>query len=407
MRIVRWDVENVKRIKAVRIDAEGAMIQITGRNEQGKSSVIDALEMALAGKRSECPDPVRRGTESAKVIVELDDLTVTKKWNKAGKSSLIVKAKDGTKYQRPQEILDKLVGQLSFDPLAFMQMAPPFQMSMLQQIAGLNFDSLEVDRQRVFDNRTETNRDLKKYEAGLEQMASWANGPDKEVSVVNLVTLRDELTTLANERESLEERISDNEVEIANAKELIELRKSQIEKANARLKEVGKPDVDTVTKSIANAEETNTAARNKVRYNEGRKKRDELQVESNKQSARLAAIDKEKVDMVEAADMPIDGLSFGDGEVLYDGLSLANASQSKQLRISAAIGLAVNPKLKILLIRNGSLLDSDAMTELEEFATEQDAQIVIERVTDGEAIGVVIEDGEVWEPDNQQNPEDN
>ena len=53
--------------------------------------------------------------------------------------------------------------------------------------------------------------------------------------------------------------------------------------------------------------------------------------------------------------------------------------------------------LRVMLVREGSLLDAESMKTLESIAAEHGAQVWVECVTNGEAVGVVIEDGEVRE----------
>jgi DNA repair exonuclease SbcCD ATPase subunit len=117
-----------------------------------------------------------------------------------------------------------------------------------------------------------------------------------------------------------------------------------------------------------------------------------------KSKALTAAIDKraeERLEAIGKAKMPVDGLSFGDGVVTFNSLPLEQASDAEQLMISTAIAAALNPKLRVLRIRDGSLLDDDAMERLATFATERDFQIWIERVDGSGTVGIVMEDGHV------------
>ncbi len=147
---------------------------------------------------------------------------------------------------------------------------------------------------------------------------------------------------------------------------------------------------------IANAEDTNR----KVRENQKRKEIHEAWIKQDGDSKALTAtlekIDAQKAEMLASAEYPIDGIGIDDDGILtYNGIPFTQASAAEQLRVSAAMALALNPKLRVLLIRDGSLLDKDAMEELHNFATENDAQVWIERVGNGDEVTVLIEDGEV------------
>ena len=93
--------------------------------------------------------------------------------------------------------------------------------------------------------------------------------------------------------------------------------------------------------------------------------------------------------------MPVKGLSFGEGEVVFNGLPLNQASDAEQLRVSIAIAMAANPKLRVLRIRDGSLLDERSLAAVATMADTQDYQIWIERVDSSGKVGVHMEDGEV------------
>jgi hypothetical protein len=73
----------------------------------------------------------------------------------------------------------------------------------------------------------------------------------------------------------------------------------------------------------------------------------------------------------------------------------AQGSSAEQLRVSVAMGLAMNPRLGVLLIRDASLLDDDSMAIVAEMAATANAQVWLERVGDGAECSVVIEDGSV------------
>jgi hypothetical protein len=95
--------------------------------------------------------------------------------------------------------------------------------------------------------------------------------------------------------------------------------------------------------------------------------------------------------------MPIEGLALNEEGVTFNDLPFSQCSSAEQLRISVAMGLALNPKLKVLLIRDGSLLDEESMKALAEQAAAADAQVWLERVGDKDKCAVIIEDGAVKE----------
>ena len=88
-------------------------------------------------------------------------------------------------------------------------------------------------------------------------------------------------------------------------------------------------------------------------------------------------------------------MSFTDDGVFVGDVPFDQLSDAQRLRVSIAVAGSMNPKLRIVRVRDGSLLDNEAMAELKTYAEANDLQVWIERVSDGEGTGVVIEDGRV------------
>ncbi len=192
MKIVNLYTENVMRLKAVDITPEGPLVLIGGNNGQGKSSTINSMFLALAGRAAskDIARPVRDGADAAEVRVDLGELLVTRKW--AGdKTSLSVTSKDGAKYSAPQSILDKLRGTDAMaDPVEFAQLPAVKQKAILMGLVELPFDPEDMDTRRkfLFDQRTDVSRELKRAEAQLAGMhPAPAGTPDAEVSVTDLL----------------------------------------------------------------------------------------------------------------------------------------------------------------------------------------------------------------------------
>ena len=157
MKIVKFTAENVKRLKAVEITPDGTVQVITGRNAQGKTSVLDAIWLALGGGGAsrETPRPIRDGEDKASVTLDLGDLMVTRTWT-GDKTALTVKSADGAKYPSPQSVLDALVGRLSFYPLEFTRLSARDQVAALLDLVDLDVDlaALAAERQVAYDRRT-------------------------------------------------------------------------------------------------------------------------------------------------------------------------------------------------------------------------------------------------------------
>lgn len=418
MKIIQLKSENVKRLKAIEINPDESLVVIKGSNGQGKSSVLDSIEMALGGKRSIPSKPVRDGEEQATIAIDLGQLKVERTIKPDGSSTLKVTGQENARLASPQAVLDVLVGSLSFDPLAFSRMKPTEQAETLRKIAGLDFAELDAERARVYAERTEINRDVKRAQHALESVPADPEAPAAEVSVSDLAadlgaaqaasdaaTRHDRaVDTLWRDAANMGARIDALNAEIARAKtaitELEQQRSSAIADASKREQEAqtirgSMPDVAAIRERIANAESLNRRVRDQERRRALADEAKELADASEAKTSRIDEIDAEKARLVREAKMPLSGLGFDEHGVLLEGVPFSQASSAEQLRASAAIGLALNPRLRVMLIRDGSLLDEKSLRMLGEFAEQHGAQIWVERVGDHDACGVLIEDGEV------------
>lgn len=423
MKIVRLKAENVKRLSAVEITPEGSVVVIGGVNGAGKSSVLDSIEYALAGKAAQPGKPVRDGEDQARVVCDLGDLKVTRIIRPDGRTHLEVSGAGGAIYPRPQAMLDKLNGKISFDPLEFSRMKPADQRETLKDLLGLDFTELDAKRAGAFEARRNLNRDLKAAKARLDAMPEFKDIPGPEVSVAELA---DEARKIAEHNEACRERQrakDASDAEIATMSGLISGRKDAIAKwedeiKNA-LKVIGgleadirkeqdrgkilfdeirqKPSLDDteIQSRIANAEEHNRRAREYVARVTLADEVGELEESVVDQSSKIEAVDTDKAVMLQSAKPPIEGLTIDDTGVTYNGIPFNQASSAEQLRVSVAMGLAMNPKLRVLLVRDGSLLDEKNLETIATMAAEHDAQVWIERVGEGEECQVIIEDGAV------------
>jgi DNA repair exonuclease SbcCD ATPase subunit len=421
MKIIALQSENVKRLRAVTIHPDGSMVVIRGDNGAGKSSVLDSIAYALGGQALCPPQVIRNGQEHAEVKVDLGELIVTRRWTASG-SSLRVENREGARFPSPQAILDKLVGKLSFDPLAFTREKPKDQAETLRKLVGLDFTINDKARQRLYEERTVVNREI----AALKAVANGpaVDGPDEEVSIKDL--LHEQGLRLGQQKKTedlgRDARMRTGEKLLA-AKHLAEaiLRVQELERQleaarasvavndqalrTAETREIEaiaaanaqpQPDLEGIRAQIAAAEQTNANVRAKKARAAEAIKLITKEEEAKKLSDQIEILDLQKAHAVADAHFPIAGLGFSDEGVTLNGLPLEQASSAEQLRVSLAVGIALNPKLKVLLIRDGSLLDENSMRLVGEMAETAGAQVWVEVVgKEGGVPGVVIEDGAV------------
>lgn len=426
--IVSLSAENILRLVAVHItpDKDGNLVVISGNNGNGKSSVLASIAMALGGG-PEVPDlPVRQGQEKGVIVLETEDLKITRRFTAKGGTTLAVENKDGLVYKSPQEILNKLTGRLTFDPLEFVNLKPAPQLEMLKRIVGLDFTALDAERKRLYDERTLVNREADKAQAKADFMPHHPDAPAEEASVTAIVAERDaakehnakqaELTRAEREAEDalaqtinlrsayltdierLEAMLKLARERAAECDEKIPALKTRLSAAQEQSQKFTAIDLKPITERLATAESTNQKVRQNKARQETEKFAEMIRLQADGLTKQIEAVDKQKETELAAAKFPVPGMSFNETGVLFNGLPFVQASTAEKLRASVAMAAALNPKLRVMLVRSGNDLDRNGLRLLAELAKEHDLQVWLERVEPGDVPAVVIEDGAVKEP---------
>lgn len=411
MRIVKLEVSNVKRLSALEIVPKGSKVTLAGKNGAGKSSTLDCIEMALAGGKTIPTEPVRRGARKGYIVLDLGDLVVERTFN-GNKTALVVRDAAGVEQRSPQAILDALCGRLCFDPLQFSRAKPAEQDKMLKAMLGLDFTDLDRDRQVLYDGRTEKKKELAKRETLYEAMPEHRGVPDKETPAVEVANelnaarehnqalrnLADVAERQASEVARIDGEIAQLEAQLAQAREK---RVTAVEMLEAKLSAVrdhgDEKPTEELEKKLATLDETNA----KVRANQARKDAfagiQQLEKDVAATTDAIEAIDEKKQALLAAAEFPVPGLGFDETGPTLNGVPLEQASQAEKVKLSCAIGLKMNPQLKILLIREAVFLDDESLAFIEQLAEENDAQVWLEMVKSDDPSAIHIEDGTVRE----------
>lgn len=423
LRVVSLSVENVKRIKAVHIVPADDLIQLTGANGAGKSTVLDSIWWAMKGKSVVDPEPIRQGEERAKIVLDLGPIIVTRLFERKEDgeftTSLRVESDEGALFPSPQKLLDDLLGSLTFDPLEFMEKDAKGQLADLRKLVKLDVDVDLLDGQNAadYERRKEINR-VAKERAGRVQTLRLQLVPADELPLVDTAALVQKMAEASKTNQALDaERRARADLErgAAEKRDKAQQRRERaaqlIAEAEALENEAAgidadlenrpplEPAVDTseLLAEIQNADAVNTkrraAAEARQRFETAEKDYEETANQADALTVKIAERTSQKAAAIAAAKMPIDGLGFGDGVVTYKGLPLKQASTGEQWEVALSIAGAMNPKLRVILIRQGGLLDNARIQRIAEWAHARDYQVWMERVEESGTVGIVMEDG--------------
>lgn len=435
MHILGFYADNFKRIRVAQFSPSGNIIQFTGPNGAGKTSVLDAIWACLEWSAHIHVEPIRSGAKNGKIVLELGneavEMIVTRKFSRkidveTGEevkqtSEITVETAAGARFSKPQAILDALLGALTMDPLAFMEMKPAEQFSALRKfVPGVDFDEIDKANKEDFTRRTDLNRDVKRMLAQAEGIAVPEDAPAERVDVTSLMAelavagehntflerrkagrqqTAQEVETCLSQAAQAEARASglrkQAEAEDAAAKALREEADSLLAKLETAEPLPAAIDTADLQTRIADAERINAAADARKRKADIMSEAERLQSESDNLTK---AIDDRKeglLEIIAASEMPVPGIEFGDGVILLNGHPLEQASHAEQLRASIAIAMAGNPKLKVMRITEGDKLDDNSMQIVEEMAEKHGFQVFMEMVRGAGPSAILIEDGSV------------
>lgn len=423
-KIVSLEASNIKVLKAVHITPDKNVVTLSGPNGAGKSSVLDAIAFALGGKDAICDQPIRRGASKAEIICKLNGLTVTRNFTPTG-TTLKVTNDEGTPQKTPQAILDALVGNLSFDPLSFARMLPAQQLATLRQLVGLDFTAQDAERARLYNERTIINREHDNARTLLASMPHHPGVPESEVSVAELNQQLAQANAVNSANAQRRSALTSAQADVDTAKQAVTRQNAEVERLRTlleqattevnRLQSFVEQKVQTLKEmqaEIARLQDVDTAAlsnqiidadllNRKIRSNATRKQHESVVTAKKKESdtltAKMEAIDKAKQDALTRAQFPLPGLTFDDGAVLFNGIPFTQLSDGEKLRVSVAVGMALNPQLRVIFIRDGSLLDADGLRTVAELAEKNDYQVWLEDARSTDPTALVIEAGEIKE----------
>lgn len=409
VKINKLEIENVKRVKAVTIEpTSNGLTILGGNNNQGKTSVLDAIAWALGGNKYKPSKPARDGSMNPPTLrVELSNgLIVERK----GKNSDL-KVTDPSGQKAGQQLLDSFVEELALNLPKFIESSAKDKANTLLQIIGVGEKLWELDRkeERLYNERRTIGQiadQKKKYAAEQPQ---YPEAPNELVSIANLIHEQQEI--LARNGENAKKR--QNRENIVNEMHLSEARLKQLREqlaqeeavhdklmgdyveANKSIEDLVDESTEEIENSIANIEEINR----KVRANLDKEKAEEDAKQYGSQYDKLTKeiqdVRDERTSLLDSADLPLPGLSVEDGELVFEGQKWDNMSGSQQLRVATAIVRKLKPECGFVLLDKLEQMDIPTLTEFGKWLESEGLQAIATRVSSGEECQIIIEDGYV------------
>lgn len=417
--INKLEIENVKRVKAVKLEPSATGLTIVGgNNNQGKTSVLDAIAWALGGNKFKPSQAKREGsTIPPSLKITLSNGLIVER---SGKNSTL-KVIDPSGNKAGQNLLDSFVEELAINLPKFMEQTSKEKAKTLLQIIGVGPQLVELEMQEKakYDKRHAIGVIADQKEKFAKEQPYYPDAPKELVSIAELIQQQQAILAKngenARKRQNLDVIENDYNFTLANVqrleKELEEARTK--EQALAQDLDIARKDVSVlvdestqeIEDSIANIEQINL----KVRANFDKDKAEEDAKGYREQYKELdnviADIRKQKTDLLTNADLPLPGLSVDDGELLYLGQRWDNMSGSQQLQVATAIVRKLKPECGFVLIDKLEQMDQLTLQEFGAWLEQEGLQAIATRVSTGDECSILIEDGYSVKPETKQIPE--
>lgn len=430
-------------IKPEIIPGKGSLTIISGRNQLGKTAVLDGLIAVFDGGHS--ASDIRTGTKKATIELIVEDNG--KQWSLLKKmtpsrSTLEVRpiledGERGEELPSPQTWAEKIASGIAFNPLdfiedkakrtAWLQKSLPMEFTLQEvtaavstgtakqklesawTISGANgavdLDGLIKIRERLAEIRKESNGRLKQIEGSIANLktALPADGDGGEDWNTRLATVNTELGHIrrqkgdtlrdvdAAEKEALEAGEAEMQLAITQARKVFDGERDRIQ-ASARQ---ARMDVEAEyhDREIELTAKQTTAQNNLQQASKQIALRQEY--DKNRESRKLVETEAVALDdCVKALDdirknksrtMPVDGAEIRDGELYINGLPFeGNVSTSEQIRVALQFASLGNNPLSLVVIDRLESFDPERMAELEQVIKESGFQVFGTRVTAGD-----------------------
>lgn len=400
VKIDTLEIENIKRIKAVKIEpTENGLTVIGGKNNQGKTSILDAIAWGLGGDKLKPSEPQRNGsvvpphlkfTLSNGLIVE-----------RSGKNSTL-KVIDPNGNKSGQQLLNSFVEQFALNLPKFLDATAKEKANILLKIIGVGdrLYQLESEETALYNKRHAIGQIADQKMKFAKEMKFFEGVPTETISASELIMQEQEILAKNAENQRLRENAKKLEEQANEISERIQADNKLLTKVLAQLETARKStaflhDESTaeLEANIANVEEINRKVRANLERQKAEFDAEEYQMQYESYTKDIEAIRQERIAMLNNADLPLPGLSVEDGELTYKGFKWDNLSGSEQLKVATAVVRKLNPKCGFVLLDKLEQMDLDTLNEFSIWLKQEGLQAIATRVSTGDECSIIIEDG--------------
>lgn len=414
IKINKLEIENVKRVKAVKIEPTSSGLTILGGdNKQGKTSVLDAIAWALGGNKYRPSQATREGSVIPPYlhIVLSNGLVVERK----GKNSDL-KVTDPNGEKGGQQLLNSFVEELAIDLPKFMNSSSKEKADILLRIIGVGDQLLKLEKaeQETFNRRHAIGQIADQKQKYAKEQPYFTDAPKELISITDLIQQQQAILARNGENQRKREQLVSIENQFAYQSQEVERLKQQLANAETDLAKTAQ-DLDIAKKSALDLYDESTEAleaniqkideiNRKVRANLDKDKAEtdanDYRMQYDKLTTEINNIRQQKTDLLQNAHLPLPNLSVADGELIYEGQKWDNMSGADQLKVSTAIVRKLKPSCGFILLDKLEQMDMKTLNEFGQWLEQEGLQAIATRVSTGEECSIIIEDGYVVGQEN-------
>lgn len=437
MKIIALSIDGVRKINALEMEfTDNGLIEIRGKNGQGKTSILDAFEVLIKGNKFFEKDMINHDKDKARIVGYIDDYKISRVITEKS-SRLVVEKNDGSTVGKPQDFLDSIINGLTFNPFPFLNKTGEQKLKFLMDLFEIDFTDVNENIKVIEDERLLLGREIKNMQltpvqkvdpVDVQELFEKKHAIDqsnnelmdefnrtkeekiKEISEFNAEQQKNDeirmeksntLVDLLKEKEELETKLKDILIRVDRLNEEIESIPPRMEPMTYEA-EIDYPilqDTKEIEEQITRAQETNIKASEYQIFLDMKKKKGKKQLEYDRFTNEIKILRNKKTEMLREIKVPVDGLEIREDGLYHNDIYSENWGEAEALKISSELCISMNPQLRAGFLDSGESFDDDSRAVLDKWAKDNDVQIFITIVDSDKGTSndnvFYIEEGEI------------